>query len=184
MFSLWHFRRFSFLRCVRHQSTSLRSLRSTSVTRLPRYYGRSDSCSPGSSAYTRSRAFSHELRHSLEQVSPIHRVGLTPIPSPTIRCGLPSLYHATPQLVRFPLSRSRLRHWHAGSPLSPDRIEFAYYGLGVRLLLLPTSPLGDAVALGFGPESVCPERTFASLTNAPFGRTYHRASADGVSGSA
>ena len=57
------------------------------------------------------------------------------------------------------------------------------YGLGVRLLLLPTPPHGDAVALGFGPESVCPERTSTSLTNAPFGRTYHRALADGVSGS-
>ena len=136
---------------------------------------------PGSLAYMRSRAFSHELRCSLEQVSPIHRVGLPSIPSPTIRCGLPPLFHATPQLDSFPLSRSRLHHWYAGSPLSPDRIEFVSYGLVLRLLLLPTPPLGDAVALGFGPESVCPERTFTSLTNAPFGRTYHRDLADGVS---
>src|SRR5262249_51557775 len=114
------------------------------------------------------------------QVSPIHRVGLPPIPSPTIRCGLPSLFHATPQLDRFPLPRSRLRHWYAGFPLPPDRIEFVSYGLDVRLQLLPTPPHGDAVALGFGPESVCPERTFTSLTIAPFGRTYHRALADGV----
>ena len=76
LFSLWHCRRFVFLRCVRHKSTFLRSLRSTSVTRLLRYYGRSDSCSPGSSAYIRFRALSHELRHLHEQVSPIYATGL------------------------------------------------------------------------------------------------------------
>jgi hypothetical protein len=50
------------------------------------------------------------------------------------------------------------------------------YGLVVRLLLLPTPPCGDAVALGYGPESVCPEGTFTPLTIAPFGRTSHQRS--------
>jgi hypothetical protein len=29
--------------------------------------------------------------------------------------------------------------------------------------LLPTPPHGDAVTVDYGPESVCPERTFTSL---------------------
>ncbi len=49
LLSFRHCRRCSSLLPVRHQSTFLRSLRSISITRLPRYYGRSDSCSPGSS---------------------------------------------------------------------------------------------------------------------------------------
>ena len=45
------------------------------------------------------------------------------------------------------------------------RIEFnlAAYGLVVSLLLLSTSPHGDAVTVDYGPESVCPERTCTSL---------------------
>ena len=38
------------------------------------------------------------------------------------------------------------------------------YGPVVHLLLLSTSPRGDAVAVGYGPENVCPERTCTSLT--------------------
>jgi hypothetical protein len=38
------------------------------------------------------------------------------------------------------------------------------YGLVVHLLLLPTPPRGDAVTVGYGPESVCPELTFTTLT--------------------
>ena len=45
------------------------------------------------------------------------------------------------------------------------RIEFnlSAYGLVVHLLLLPTSPRGDAVTVDYGPESVCPNRTFTYL---------------------
>ena len=110
------------------------------------------------------------------------RVAFLTIPSPTIRRGLSSLYHATPQLDRFPLFAVQ------ASPLvcrltvhRQTESSSCSYGLVVRLLLLPTPPRGDAVALGYGPESVCPEGTFTPLTIAPFGRTYHRASADGVS---
>ena len=126
MFSLWHCRRFVFLRCVRHKSTFLRSLRSTSVTRLPRYYGRSDSCSPGSSAYTRFRALLHELQHLHEQVSPIYACGLPTFPSPIIRRLLSQLFHATPQLDTFPLCvrGPGFAFGMQAHQLSPDRIEF------------------------------------------------------------
>ena len=73
LFSSSHFRRFFFLQCFRHVSTFLRSLRSTLITGFHPYYGRSDSCSLGSSAYTRFRVFSHELLTCSEQVSLIHR---------------------------------------------------------------------------------------------------------------
>ena len=45
-----HCHRFYFHLTVQNESTFLRSLRSTSVTTLQHYYGRSDSCSHGSSA--------------------------------------------------------------------------------------------------------------------------------------
>ena len=76
LFSLWHCRRFLFLRCVRHRSTFLRSLRSTSVTRLLRYFGRSDSCWSVPRPIHASALFSHELRTCSQQVSPIHRICL------------------------------------------------------------------------------------------------------------
>ena len=53
------------------------------------------------------------------------------------------------------------------------RIEFnlAAYGLVIHLLLLSTSPRGDAVTVDYGPESVCPERTCTSLIMYACGRT-------------
>ena len=48
--ALGHSHRSVFCQPHVNASTSLRSLRSTPVTALPRYYGRSDSCPPGSSA--------------------------------------------------------------------------------------------------------------------------------------
>jgi hypothetical protein len=125
LLSLWHCRRSVFLRCVRHKSTFLRSLRSTSVTRLLSYYGRSDSCSPGSSAYTRFRALSHELRHLHEQVSPIYATGL---PDHSV-----SNHPACPVAAfsRYPSARQVLRLRGPGFAFgmqahqhSPDRIEF------------------------------------------------------------
>ncbi len=103
------------------------------------------------------------------------RVAFLTIPSPIIRRGLSQLYHATPQLDRSPLVAVQ------ASPLGcrltfPRQTESSScsYGLVVRLLLLPTPPRGDAVAFGYGPESVCPEGTFTPLTIAPFGRTSHQ----------
>ncbi|MBP1599243.1 MAG: hypothetical protein H6Q05_4620, partial [Acidobacteria bacterium] len=37
------------------------------------------------------------------------------------------------------------------------------YGWIVRLLLLSTPPLDDAVAVGYRPENVCLERTYTPL---------------------
>jgi hypothetical protein len=76
----------------------------------------------------------------------------------------PSLLHATPQLVESPdasgpgfaFFQQARRSWQAvSSSLS--------YGWNVRLLLLPTPPLGDAVAFGYRPESVYLEGTFTPL---------------------
>ena len=93
------------------------------------------------------------------------RVAFLTIPSPIIRRVLSPLYHATPQLDRFPLFAVQ------ASPLEcrltnsrQTESSSCSYGLVVRLLLLPTPPRGDAVAIGYGPESVCPEGTFTPLT--------------------
>jgi len=105
------------------------------------------------------------------------RVAFLTIPSPIIRRVLSPLCHATPQLDRFPLLRGpgftfgmQARH------LRQTESSSSSYGLVVRLLLLSTSPRGDAVAIGYGPESVCPKGTFTPLTIALFGRTSHQRS--------
>ena len=101
------------------------------------------------------------------------RLAFLTIPSPIIRQGLSQLYHATPQLNRSPLFRGLgfTLGMQAHRPRQTASSSCSY-GLVVRLLLLPTPPRGDAVAIGFGPEGVCPEGTFTPLTIAPFGRTY------------
>ncbi len=102
-------------------STSLRSLRSRPVTALHRYYGRSDSCPPGSSALP-----SMNTGPCYEQVSLIHAPDLPIPPSPTTPRPPTSLYHATPQLAGFPASLAGLGFAHslAGSPVLVGRIEF------------------------------------------------------------
>jgi len=101
-------------------STSLRSLRSRPITALHRYYGRSDSCPPGSSALS-----SMNTGSCYEQVSLIHASDLPIPPSPTTPRPPASLYHATPQLAGFPATcGSRLHHSLAGSPVLIGRIEF------------------------------------------------------------
>jgi hypothetical protein len=55
----------------------------------------------------------------------------------------------------------------------PAESSFLSYGLVVHLLLLPTPPLGDAVAFGFRPESVYLERTCTSLSARALRRTCH-----------
>src|SRR5882672_1118823 len=56
----------------------------------------------------------------------------------------------------------------------PAESSFLSYGLVVHLLLLPTPPLGDAVAFGYRPESICLKRTYTSLTSRALRRTHHR----------
>jgi len=110
-----------------HSSTFLRPFALGPLRTLRRSYGRSDSCSPGSSALLR-----HEHRLSGQQVSLIHAPGLLTIPSPTTcGCCVSSghvtrrriaprwLPHGTP-----PNGNSGLRLSLAGSPHHTGRIEF------------------------------------------------------------
>jgi len=111
-----------------YSSTFLRPFAPGPLQALRRSYGRSDSCSPGSSAFLR-----HELRLSGEQVSLIHAPDLPTIPSPTT-CGCcVSSGHATHRRIapRFhpttgssPNGNSGLRLQLAGSPHLTGRIEF------------------------------------------------------------
>ena len=49
----------------------------------------------------------------------------------------------------------------------PNRVHFGY-GLTVRLLLLSTLPYGNAVTVGYKPESVCFGADFHRSDRAPF----------------
>jgi hypothetical protein len=107
------------------------------------------------------------------QVSLIHTLSLLTIPSPTTWPPRWSLFHATPQRhrSRFPVLDFALgMQAHRGYPAESS---FLSYGLVVHLLLLPTPPLGDAVAFGFRPESVYLERTSTSLSARALRRTCH-----------
>lgn len=100
-------------------------LRSISITRLPRYYERSDSCPHGSSGLPSLNSVSFS-----EQVSLIHPRCL---PDHSVST------HLTPHCRRFrtlPLSStalpygSRLRLYMAGSSVAPGRIEFVILRTG------------------------------------------------------
>src|SRR2546426_197349 len=116
-----HCRRLLFPLSVGHVSTFLRSLRSLSVTRVPRYCGRSDSCRPGSSALDCGMN-AVSVRH---QVSLIHVLDLPIPPSPTTPQALDIDFARYPSSRRVPCSRrSRLHLFPAGSPTLTGRIEF------------------------------------------------------------
>ena len=66
---------------------------------------------------------------------------------------------------------SGLRHLLAGSPPHPAVSRSSSYGLVIHLLLLPTPPHGDAVTIGYRPESACLTGTFTPLTKPTLGRT-------------
>jgi len=119
--ALRHSRQWKSYSCPADPSTSLRSLRSIPITGLPRYYGRSDSCSVGSSVPYRQR----EHRLCSEQVSLLNAPELPIPPSPTTRQSL------AVALAHYPSARrvsqrigSRLHHYSAGSPALAGRIEF------------------------------------------------------------
>jgi len=116
--------------CGRHRSalfasTFLRSLRSISVTRLHRYYGRSDSCS-----LRLFGTWSMNAGSFSEQVSLIHASGL---PDHSVS---KHLMHPCRRFITLPLSAtafpcgSRLRHYLAGSSIAPGRIEFVILRTG------------------------------------------------------
>jgi len=118
--ALGHSPRSVFCQSRVYASTSLRSLRSSPITDLPRYYGRSDSCPPGFSAlpcgYTGS---------CYGQVSLVHALDLPIPPSPTTSQSPDVAFARYPSARR--VSRfcgSRFRHSLAGSPTQTGRIEF------------------------------------------------------------
>ena len=134
-------------------------LRSTPVTKFLHYYERSDCCSLGSSGPA-----VHELRPFCEQLSLIHVNSLpyhsvSTHPTPLCRRFITLPLSSTAFLVGLDFARGmearRLRK-AVSSSLS--------YGLVVHLLLLSTTHRCVAVAFGYGPESVCPKRTFTPLT--------------------
>ena len=117
-----HSRWLGFCRDPRYSSTFLCSLRSIPVTGLPRYYGHSDSCEPGSSAPLSGQ---HEHRSSHPQVSLIHVPDLPTPPSPTTPQALDADFSRYPSSHRVSRSRgSRLHLSLAGSPTLTGRIEF------------------------------------------------------------
>jgi hypothetical protein len=116
-----HWFRFYLMR--NYSSTFLRSLRSRPVTALPRYYERSDSCSPGSSASSGMNTVSigqqvslvHTARSSTHSVTKHLAHPAIASPLPTQRGRLPGLYpgldftlnpqarrYARPNRVRYP----------------------------------------------------------------------------------
>src|SRR5687768_891568 len=81
---------------------------------------------------------------------------------------------------RYPSARwtsligSGLRHCSVGSPVHEAESSSSACGPVSHLRLLPTPPHGDAVTLGFRPESVCLKRTCTSLNECAHGRTERR----------
>jgi hypothetical protein len=134
---------------------------------LHRYYGRSDSCPASSSA-----SLAHELwlcpRTGLpdSRVWPsVHSVSNHPTGSRCRFCTLPlsASGFLSPGLGFAIASQARHSRPAESSSLS--------YGLVVHLLLLPTPPRGDAVAVDYRPESAYLKRTLTSPTRHAFRRT-------------
>jgi hypothetical protein len=114
-------------RSALHVSTFLRSLRSTPVTELHRYYGRSDSC-----LLRLFGTWSMNSGSFSKQVSLIHASGL---PDHSVS---KHLTHPRGRFCTLPLSAtgfpvplgSGLRLSHAGSSTAPGRIEFVILRTG------------------------------------------------------
>ncbi len=75
-----------------------------------------------------------------------------------------SLLYVTPQLIELP-NASGLGFAFAPQARQLCQAESSSlsYGWIVRLLLLPTPPRGDAVAVGYRPENACLKGTFTPL---------------------
>jgi len=125
------------------------ALCSTGITPLLRSYGDSDSPTAPLTA----------------GVSLLHVHDLPIIPSPTTPDALTSLSHATPQRARLPTRcSSSVRASPFPSRLATFQAESrsSSYGLIIRLPLLLTPPLGDAITVDYRPESACLKRTFTA----------------------
>ena len=126
---------------------------------LPRYYGRSDSCSPGSSASSGMNTVSigqqvslvHTARPFMHSVTKHLTRPATASPLPAQRGRLPGLY---PDLD-FTLNPQARRY------ARPNRVRPSY-GLHVRLRLLSTPPRGDAVTFGYRERASPGEGAFTS----------------------
>jgi len=101
------------------ESTFLRSLRSTPITEFRRYYGRSDSCSHGSSGLSSMNTVSFR-----EQVSLIHTPDLPDHSVSNHSAPAAVALSRYPSALQLPVFRVRLRTRHAGSSGLPSRIEF------------------------------------------------------------
>ena len=120
-----HWRWCSRHRSARFESTFLRSLRSISVTRFHRYYGRSDSCSPRLFGTWSMNAGSFS-----EQASLIHASRLPNHSVSNHQGSRSGRFHTLPLSARAFRFRFRVRHWLAGSPTAPGRIEFVILRTG------------------------------------------------------
>ncbi len=148
-------------------------LRSTRVTALRRYYGRSDSCAGGSSAPMSMNTVLIPAQGSLRPVPCRHDHSVSNhLTRPgTAFARYPSAATSSPpqgwvEISSFATQTHRSR---------PAESSLSSYGLVIPPRLLPTSPRGDAVIVGYGPESVCPERTSTSLSWHHCRRTSRRA---------
>ena len=120
-----HLRWYGRHRSALHVSTFLRSLGSTPITELHRYYGRSDSCSP--------RLFGTSSMNTgslSEQVSLIHASGLPDHSVSNHQGNRSRRFHTLPLSATAFRFRFRVRHWLAGSPIAPGRIEFVILRTG------------------------------------------------------
>ena len=106
-------------------STFLRSLRSTPVTELLCYYGRSDSCSLRFFGTWSMNADSFS-----EQASLIHASSLLDHSVSKHQGNRCHRFLTLPLSVTAFRFRFRVRHWLAGSPIAPGRIEFVILRTG------------------------------------------------------
>jgi hypothetical protein len=119
--ALRHSRQLVFCSMSCNPSTSLRSLRSIPITGLHRYYGRSDSCSGGSSV----PYWLHEHRLCPKQGSLLHAPELPIPPSPTTDHPSDIAFARYPSACRTSRSLGSGLHLSlAGSSFMTGRIEF------------------------------------------------------------
>jgi len=121
--ALRHSRQLVFCSMSCNPSTSLRSLRSIPITELHRYYGRSDSCSGGSSV----PYWQHEHRLCPKQGSLLHAPELPIPPSPTTDHPSDIAFARYPSACRTSRSLGSGLHLSlAGSSFMTGRIEFVF----------------------------------------------------------
>lgn len=115
-----HSHRGASCRSVNYASTFLCSLRSGPITGFHRYYGHSDSSEAGSSVSLHMNSVSLS-----PEVSLIHAQSLRDHSVSNHPTWLGHRFDTLPfSVTAFRARRSRLRHWLAGSPHTPGRIEF------------------------------------------------------------